>query len=339
MRKDRDVPQGTVHTVWIDSTCLKDNLLGDPARRRVDVYVPVGHDGSGLALLVDLVGFTAGGPAHTSWKNYGENLPERLDRLIGTGAMAAGRRRLPGLLHEAWRQPICRQCRDGTLGTLPHRRNAAASRGAIRLRRQGSARRLRQEFGRLRRDRPRDAPWWIGMVRGRLSFGRHGLRTALPRRLPEGPATPRRTRHVAGDLREKIRGGSQGKGRGLAHDDVPRPGRDLRSGPDTLSRDQAADRYAHLRDHRGPVGELAALRSSADGEGEAAPRCAFEFKILFVDCGDIDQYNLVYGARILHRMLDEAGIAHVYEEFHDNHSSIDYRMDRSLPLLVQALKG
>jgi len=60
-------------------------------------------------------------------------------------------------------------------------------------------------------------------------------------------------------------------------------------------------------------------------------------KALFFDCGDIDQYNLIYGARILHRMLDQAGIAHVYEEFHDNHSSVDYRMDRSLPLLAQAL--
>ncbi len=33
-------------------------------------------------------GFTAGGPAHTNWKNFSENVPERLDRLIGTGAMA-----------------------------------------------------------------------------------------------------------------------------------------------------------------------------------------------------------------------------------------------------------
>jgi hypothetical protein len=60
-------------------------------------------------------------------------------------------------------------------------------------------------------------------------------------------------------------------------------------------------------------------------------------KCLFVDCGDIDQYNLVYGARILHRKLDAAGVPHVYEEFHDDHSSVDYRMDRSLPLLAQAL--
>ena len=87
MRKDHDAPHGSVHTLWIDSDCLKGNLLGDPSRRRVDVYVPAGLDGRGLPLLVDLVGYTGGGPGHTNWKNYGENVPERLDRLIASGAM------------------------------------------------------------------------------------------------------------------------------------------------------------------------------------------------------------------------------------------------------------
>src|SRR5690606_1506355 len=56
-------------------------------RRRIDVYVPHGHDGAGLPLLVDLAGFLSGGPAHSNWRNFGENLPERLDRLIGAGLM------------------------------------------------------------------------------------------------------------------------------------------------------------------------------------------------------------------------------------------------------------
>ena len=62
-----------------------------------------------------------------------------------------------------------------------------------------------------------------------------------------------------------------------------------------------------------------------------------QLKLLFIDCGDIDQYNMVYGSRLLHRKLDALGIAHTYEEFHDNHSSVDYRMDISLPLLAKAL--
>ena len=58
---------------------------------------------------------------------------------------------------------------------------------------------------------------------------------------------------------------------------------------------------------------------------------------LYIDCGDIDQYNLVYGARRMHKRLESLGVAHVYEEFPDDHSSVDYRMDVSLPLLVGAL--
>lgn len=87
MRKNPNTPAGTVHRLTLDSQALQGNLLGDPTRRIVDVYVPHGHDGGGLPLLVDVVGFTAGGPAHTNWKNFGENLPERLDRLIGEGHM------------------------------------------------------------------------------------------------------------------------------------------------------------------------------------------------------------------------------------------------------------
>jgi hypothetical protein len=39
----------------------------------------------------------------------------------------------------------------------------------------------------------------------------------------------------------------------------------------------------------------------------------------------------------MHAFLDKHGVAHTYEEFPDNHSSVDYRMDCSLPLLAKAL--
>jgi hypothetical protein len=35
--------------------------------------------------------------------------------------------------------------------------------------------------------------------------------------------------------------------------------------------------------------------------------------------------------------LAEKDVPHVYEEFPDNHSSVDYRMDVSLPLMAKAL--
>ena len=39
----------------------------------------------GALLLVDLVGFTGSGFSHTSWKNFGENVPERAARVAGAG--------------------------------------------------------------------------------------------------------------------------------------------------------------------------------------------------------------------------------------------------------------
>ena len=49
----------------------------------------------------------------------------------------------------------------------------------------------------------------------------------------------------------------------------------------------------------------------------------------------MDQFNLHFGARILHDRLGELGITHRYEEFADNHSGVDYRMDVSLPWLYR----
>ena len=60
---------------------------------------------------------------------------------------------------------------------------------------------------------------------------------------------------------------------------------------------------------------------------------------VFIDCGTRDQFHLLYGARILHDRLKQAGISHRYAEFDDDHSSIDYRMDESLPWLYAKVMG
>ena len=54
-------PMGSVSRVTVESEALKSNMLGDPSVRVVDVSVPAGHNGEGLPLLVDLVGFTGSG--------------------------------------------------------------------------------------------------------------------------------------------------------------------------------------------------------------------------------------------------------------------------------------
>jgi S-formylglutathione hydrolase FrmB len=60
-------------------------------------------------------------------------------------------------------------------------------------------------------------------------------------------------------------------------------------------------------------------------------------KALYIDCGTSDQFNLLYGARRFVKRLEALGIAHRYEEFQDNHTGVDYRMDESLPFLARAI--
>ncbi|HEX6287582.1 MAG TPA: alpha/beta hydrolase-fold protein [Herpetosiphonaceae bacterium] len=62
-----------------------------------------------------------------------------------------------------------------------------------------------------------------------------------------------------------------------------------------------------------------------------------QLRLLFFDCGTRDEYNLHYGARILARRLKAAGVAFEHQEFDDDHRSISYRNDVSLPKLAAAL--
>jgi hypothetical protein len=56
-----------------------------------------------------------------------------------------------------------------------------------------------------------------------------------------------------------------------------------------------------------------------------------------MDCGNHDQFRIHYGMRRFHRKLDAAGVPHIYEEYDDDHSDVDYRMDVFLPFLARVL--
>lgn len=60
---------------------------------------------------------------------------------------------------------------------------------------------------------------------------------------------------------------------------------------------------------------------------------------VFVDCGTRDQFALHHGARIFAAKARRLGVRLLHEEFDDDHSSISYRYDRSLPLLLRYLRG
>jgi enterochelin esterase family protein len=62
-----------------------------------------------------------------------------------------------------------------------------------------------------------------------------------------------------------------------------------------------------------------------------------ELKALYFDCGRDDEYNLFLGARRFHRLLEQAGIDHIHEEFEGTHRNLAWRYERSLPILAQAI--
>ena len=61
--------------------------------------------------------------------------------------------------------------------------------------------------------------------------------------------------------------------------------------------------------------------------------------VLFIDCGNQDQYGIQYGSRKFVKRMIDLGVKHTWEEFDGTHSGIDYRLDISMPLLAKALSN
>ena len=335
MRKS-DGARGTVKRLTLDSTVLKTNMLGDSASRVIDVYVPAGHDGRGLPLLVDIVGFTAGGPAHTNWKNFGENMPERLDRLIAEGAMApcvvafpdcftklGGNQYINSAAIGRWADFLIVEC-------VPFVEREFGCGGAGR---RGLFGKSSGGYGAIAHALLYPDFWAAAACHS----GDMAFELAY---LPEFPRLLRKLAKCDNSIQKWLEGFYAAKK--TKDDDI----HDLMTLAMCATYDPDPTAYWGVRlpvtfdtceviedRWRNFLAFDPCLMVATRGEGMK------KLKGLWIDCGDVDQYNLVYGARRLHRSLEKLGVAHVYEEFADNHSSVDYRMDRSLPFLVKALAG
>jgi len=62
-------------------------------------------------------------------------------------------------------------------------------------------------------------------------------------------------------------------------------------------------------------------------------------RLVYIDCGTKDEWNLIWGARALHAKLEAFRVKHAYEEFDDGHLNISFRYDVSLPRIWRALTG
>jgi len=62
-----------------------------------------------------------------------------------------------------------------------------------------------------------------------------------------------------------------------------------------------------------------------------------KMKLIYIDCGMSDQFNIHWGCRILHSKLEKMRIRHFYEEFPGGHSKTSHRYDVSLPMISREL--
>ena len=329
-------PTGSVSRIIVESHALENNMLGDPSVRAVDIYVPAGHDGRDLPLLVDLVGFTGSGLSHTNWTGFHENLPERLDRLIGEQKMApvvvafpdcftrlGGNQYINSAATGAWEDFLLHEM-------LPaiEQRYGCGGPG-----RRGVFGKSSGGYGAITHALRHSDIWAAAACHS----GDIGFELCY---LPDMPAVLRAladAQHSIERWRQQLEAAKKhpedsGKvinvlAMAASYDPDPTQFLGIRLPVTIDTCELIEERWANWS-RQDPV---TAIESQADN--------LRRLKALYIDCGEKDQFNLLYGARRLVRRLNELGIGHRYEEFSDNHTGIDYRMDDSLPFLAQALSS
>ena len=335
MTSHHQYPRGTVHRLIVSSKLMEGNLLGDPTDRAVDVYVPHGHDGNDLPLLVDIAGYTGSGLSHTNWKNFGENVPERLDRLIAMGELAPVVVAFPDCFTRLGGNQYINSSAMGPWEDILISEIVPAVEDQFHCGgdgRRGIFGKSSGGYGSIVHALLHNDFWAAAACHsGDMAFELCYMR--------DFPPTLRALAKAGGikafidklEANPKPSGGDIHALMSLAmaatYDPDPDAFMGIRLPVTEETCELIEERWANwtawdplnlLEDHHKGLSNL---------------------KALFIDCGDVDQYDLVYGARRLHRRLDELGVSHRYEEFADDHSGIDYRMDVSLPYLVKTLNG
>jgi S-formylglutathione hydrolase FrmB len=334
MRRSNRFAQGTVHRFSFDSAVLEDNPLGDPAVRDLFVYTPPGYVGGPAPLLADLPGFNSCGRDHVAHKSIGENVPERLDRLIGQGTMP------PAVV-------VFADCMTA-LGGNQYINSAGTGRYADYLVEEivpfveqafgcgGSGRRgvfgkSSGGFGALWHLSHYPDFWSAASCNsGDMDFEivyKPGIYAALNVLQKWDYSIERFFDHFenADKVTPQERGCRMHLALAATYDPDPGSWRGIRLPCDPRTAQFDPQRWANWLRHD-PV-------LNVERHAQALRRC----KGLWIDCGSRDQYFLHYGARRLSSALARLDVAHVYEEFDDEHLDVDYRMDRFLPFLARAL--
>jgi len=360
---------GTIVVLEHVSKILADNPLGDPHARKLAVWLPAQYDeghgknrGKRFPVLYDMVGFTGSGLAHVNWKPFGDNVPERVARLIEKRRMGPAIVVFPDCFTRLGGNQYVNSAAIGnyadyltreiiplvdrefrTLATRDHRGCFGKSSGGYGAIIHGM--KYAQHWGAIA-DHSGDA--YFDLVYG------HDWPNTLDELAKH--REPKRTPGPYDVLREA---GHDGLADG--YDD----GRVRRFLDAVWSREKLSRAEGHAimnvcmaatydPDPQAPLGfrlpfhldtgELIPGRWKRWLRHDPVllvPRYAARLRKLsgiYIDCGWRDQYQIHFGCRQLSRALTQARVAHRYEEFDDDHSDVDYRMDASLPFLYRALQ-
>ncbi len=332
-------PRGKIEYLEVDSPGLQNNLLGDPGNRTVAIYLPEGYHDSNeeFPLLVDIVGFTGSGFGHLGWKAFGESVPQRIDRLVREGKMGPTVVALPDCFTSLGGNQYVNSAAMGNWADFLTQDMIRAIEQRYRVK---SSARHRGIFG-------KSSGGYGAMVHGMRHADVWGAIACHSGDMDfelcyrgDMPGVLRALEAYDGDIErfiEHLRGGKKVSGGDMhllmmlamaaSYDPDPSSPYGIRL-PVTTDTCQIIDEYWQNWLAQDPVHMI---------EIPAVQRNLESLSGLYVDCGGKDQYNLVYGARRLSRRFAELELTHRYEEFGDNHSGVDYRMDISLPYLYEKI--
>jgi S-formylglutathione hydrolase FrmB len=362
-------PQGpSGRLVWVEhaSRLLADNPLGDPTVRRFPVWLPPQYDqpsaaGKRFPVFYDLVGYLGAGPSHVQWRPLDENIPERMARLV----------------HERRMGPVILVFPDcfTALGGNQYVNSSAIGRYGDYLTRE-IVPFIDREFRTLA---SRDHRGAFGKSSGGYGALVHGMkhpdvwggvachsgdayfdfcyRSDWPNTLNElARHRPRLRKAGTIDVAREEKGADRGLDDGRVRrflEHIWKKERPTHHETHALMNLCMAATYDP--DPRAPngfrlpfnleTGELLParwqrwLQNDPINMVQDHAKALRSLRALFVDCGWRDQYHIHYGSRILSKRLTALRVPHVYEEFDDTHSGIDYRLERSLPFLFKSLKS
>lgn len=338
VRPRADWPAGRVVRPTHRSEVLAGNPWDDPVEREVAVYLPPGYSDSGEAhvSLWDLAAYTNSGPGHLNWRNHGENLKARLDRLIGSGEMAPAVVVMPDCYTSLGGNQYVNSAAVGAYADYLVEELVPFVTDAFNVTDHRDGRALFGKssggYGALYHAMVHPETWGAvashaGDVGFELLF-RGEFPTACSLLAPLGGDTEafirafwRKNRPTGRDFTVMMI-----LAMAASYDPDPDNPRRIRLPFDLRTCAVDEDRWANWM----AFDPLVMLEDHAEA--------LKSLRGLYIDVGLYDQYHIQYGTRRFTDRLEELGVPHRYEEFEGTHSSIDWRLDTSLPFLVNALK-